>query len=166
MAEIMKHERVFSFLHIPVQSGSDQVPLHLNLKYYDDNNFLTWYFLYHIYHSQKKKKKKKKKIIAKTQILHDMKREYTQRDFITLFDGLCSQVPDIYIATDFIVGFPNEREADHADSINLIKRYARTHTNKKKKKKEFPVYCKLMNRWEEIIKKKWCVIIIYEKIFN
>nr|XP_022921188.1 threonylcarbamoyladenosine tRNA methylthiotransferase [Onthophagus taurus] len=62
IAKIMKHPRVYSFLHVPVQSGSDQV-------------------------------------------LADMKREYTCKEFEYVVDFLQSKVPGMTIATDIICGF-------------------------------------------------------------
>ena len=56
-------------------------------------------------------------------VLRDMKREYTREDFCFLLDELAKTVPNMTVATDIICGFPNETDADHQDTLDLIKRY-------------------------------------------
>ncbi|KAG7295893.1 hypothetical protein JYU34_020977 [Plutella xylostella] len=80
VAGIMRHSRVYKFLHVPVQSGSDQV-------------------------------------------LADMKREYTRKDFEHVVDYLRKEVPGITIATDIICGFPTETAADHELTVSLCRQY-------------------------------------------
>ncbi|XP_032520554.2 threonylcarbamoyladenosine tRNA methylthiotransferase [Danaus plexippus] len=80
VAEIMHHPRVYKFLHVPVQSGSDQV-------------------------------------------LADMKREYSRKDFERVVDYLAERVPGITIATDIICGFPTETDADFEDTMQLCMKY-------------------------------------------
>eukprot|EP00403_Amphidinium_massartii_P046911 CAMPEP_0178464446 /NCGR_PEP_ID=MMETSP0689_2-20121128/50846_1 /TAXON_ID=160604 /ORGANISM="Amphidinium massartii, Strain CS-259" /LENGTH=530 /DNA_ID=CAMNT_0020091347 /DNA_START=1 /DNA_END=1590 /DNA_ORIENTATION=- len=80
VAEVLLRPNVFEFIHIPVQSGSDQV-------------------------------------------LRAMVREYTSGDFRRLVDGLRSRVPDLLVATDIICGFPTEGDADHQDTLQLVKDY-------------------------------------------
>ncbi len=77
LTEILNHSKLYKFIHIPVQSGSDKV-------------------------------------------LHDMKRTYTQKDFIELVLKLREKVPNVMIATDIIVGFPTETEKDFNDTITLL----------------------------------------------
>ncbi|KAL3084342.1 hypothetical protein niasHT_035168 [Heterodera trifolii] len=80
IAEILCHPRVYSFLHIPVQSGSDAV-------------------------------------------LGDMKREYGVAHFCQIMDYMLKNVPNVYIATDFICAFPTETDADFAESVQLVSKY-------------------------------------------
>ncbi|KAL7071661.1 hypothetical protein ACQ4LE_009533 [Meloidogyne hapla] len=80
IAEILNHPKVYSFLHIPVQSGSNAV-------------------------------------------LSDMKREYTKEHFCQIVDYMIKNVPNIYIATDFICAFPTETEEDFEESMELVKLY-------------------------------------------
>ncbi|CAH0398925.1 unnamed protein product [Chilo suppressalis] len=80
VAEIMRHPRVYKFLHVPVQSGSDQV-------------------------------------------LADMKREYSRKEFEHVVDYLRENVPGITIATDIICGFPTETERDFQDTMSLCHKY-------------------------------------------
>lgn len=78
LIEIYKHPKMFKFLHIPIQSGS--------------NN-----------------------------ILKLMKRKYKIKDVMKIINKFRKEIPDITIATDIIVGFPEETEKDFQETINLIK---------------------------------------------
>ncbi|CAH0761416.1 unnamed protein product [Diatraea saccharalis] len=80
VAQIMKHPRVYKFLHVPVQSGSDQV-------------------------------------------LADMKREYSRKEFEHVVDFLREKVPGMTIATDIICGFPTETEQDFQETMSLCDKY-------------------------------------------
>jgi threonylcarbamoyladenosine tRNA methylthiotransferase CDKAL1 len=79
LAALFRHPSVFATLHVPIQSGSDQV-------------------------------------------LRDMRREYTVADFEAVHSYLTAHVPGIQIATDIICGFPTEREADFALTMDLVAR--------------------------------------------
>ena len=50
-----------------------------------------------------------------------MKRGYTILEYKSIIRKLRAIRPDISIATDFIVGFPNETEEDFEKTMNLIK---------------------------------------------
>ncbi|VDK76734.1 unnamed protein product [Onchocerca ochengi] len=80
ISKILNHPRVYSFLHIPVQSASDAV-------------------------------------------LSDMKREYTCADFCRVVDYMIQNVPNIYIATDFICAYPTETKNDFEESMTLVRKY-------------------------------------------
>lgn len=69
--------RVYQFLHLPVQSGSDRV-------------------------------------------LDGMRRGYHARDFCSLVASARERLPDLMLATDVIVGFPTETEADFAETLALL----------------------------------------------
>ena len=86
IAAALNHPRVFSFLHVPVQSGSDHV-------------------------------------------LTGMNREYSRLDFDTVADHLLKHVPGVTIATDIICGFPNEREEDFEETMELMEKYRLHITN-------------------------------------
>lgn len=75
--DVFTHEKIFKFLHIPVQSGNDEV-------------------------------------------LKNMNRMYTAREFALLIEKIREKVPDVTIATDFIVGFPEESIEQFEDSIKLM----------------------------------------------
>jgi tRNA-2-methylthio-N6-dimethylallyladenosine synthase len=53
-------------------------------------------------------------------ILKKMRRQYTSADYRELVDMAKSLVPDIKIASDFIVGFPGETEEDFEDTVGLL----------------------------------------------
>jgi threonylcarbamoyladenosine tRNA methylthiotransferase CDKAL1 len=60
---------------------------------------------------------------ASDKVLDDMRREYTRGDFERIVDFLRERVPHITIATDLIVGFPNEDEDDFAQTVDLVNKY-------------------------------------------
>jgi tRNA-2-methylthio-N6-dimethylallyladenosine synthase len=53
-------------------------------------------------------------------ILKRMRREYTSAYYRELVEMAESLVPDIKIASDFIVGFPGETEGDFEDTVKLM----------------------------------------------
>jgi tRNA-2-methylthio-N6-dimethylallyladenosine synthase len=53
-------------------------------------------------------------------ILAAMNRRYTADDYRRRIDALRAARPDIAISSDFIVGFPGEREEDHAATLRLV----------------------------------------------
>ncbi len=75
---IYKDKRIFKFLHLPVQSGNDE-------------------------------------------ILKKMNRQYKAGDFKRIISKFRSEIPDIHVSTDIIVGFPGETERQFNDSCDLIR---------------------------------------------
>ncbi len=55
-------------------------------------------------------------------VLGNMKRQYSVSQYVELIDRARSIVPSITFASDFIVGFCGETQADHQKSIELIER--------------------------------------------
>jgi tRNA-2-methylthio-N6-dimethylallyladenosine synthase len=53
-------------------------------------------------------------------ILKRMRRQYTSAHYRELIEMAKSLVPDIKIASDFIVGFPGETEGDFEDTVKLL----------------------------------------------
>ncbi len=53
-------------------------------------------------------------------ILQLMRRHYTGDDYRTLIAKLRKVRPNIYVSSDFIVGFPGETEADFNDTMRLV----------------------------------------------
>jgi len=80
IGQVLKHPRVYSFLHIPVQAGNNDV-------------------------------------------LHHMNREYTVEEFSKVVDTIRSIVPDTYLATDIICGFPTETSEQFEDTLKLVEKY-------------------------------------------
>ncbi|MBT4136215.1 MiaB/RimO family radical SAM methylthiotransferase [archaeon] len=80
MIEIYKHPKMYKFLHIPIQSAS--------------NN-----------------------------ILKNMKRHYKMEIAEKIIKKFKKEIPNITIATDIIIGYPNETPKDFQENINFIKEF-------------------------------------------
>merc|ERR1712232_1487767 len=78
--DVLSRPNVYAFMHIPVQSGLDNV-------------------------------------------LKAMMREYTVAEFSFLCDRLKAAIPDIFLMTDIICGFPAESQDDWDETMTLCKKY-------------------------------------------
>jgi len=76
---LFEDDRLYKFLHIPAQSGSDIV-------------------------------------------LKRMKRAYTAQQYESLVQQIRSRVPDMTLATDWIVGFPGETAFEFQETVSLAER--------------------------------------------
>lgn len=54
-------------------------------------------------------------------VLSKMNRKYTRKEYLNKVKRLRSEVPDITLTTDIIVGFPTETNEDFEDTLSLIK---------------------------------------------
>lgn len=54
------------------------------------------------------------------EILKSMNRKYTREHYLGLIKMIRSYIPDAYISTDIIVGFPGETEENFMDTYNLV----------------------------------------------
>lgn len=54
-------------------------------------------------------------------ILKKMNRKYTKCEYKAMIDKIKSQIPDVALTTDVIVGFPGETEEDFNESYDFIK---------------------------------------------
>jgi len=57
-----------------------------------------------------------------TAVLKRMNRRYTREHYLDMLDRARRIVPDIEIASDFIVGFPGETEEDFRQTIDLVRK--------------------------------------------
>ena len=71
------NEKIYNFVHIPVQTGSSKV-------------------------------------------LEEMNRLHTLEEYYEIIERFRSEIPDLSIATDIIVGYPTETEDDFQKTINLL----------------------------------------------
>lgn len=79
LLEAYESDKVYKFLHLPVQSGDDEV-------------------------------------------LRLMRRGYTAGEFLEIVDEFRKHFPDLYLATDVIVGFPGEGEREFVHTCELIEK--------------------------------------------
>jgi tRNA-2-methylthio-N6-dimethylallyladenosine synthase len=55
-----------------------------------------------------------------TRVLNAMRRRYTRESYLALIDRLRSEMPDLAISTDMIVGFPGETPEDFDATMTLV----------------------------------------------
>ena len=53
-------------------------------------------------------------------ILKSMNRRYTREHYLSLIDMIRKEIPNAYISTDLIVGFPGETDKDFEDTCSLV----------------------------------------------
>ena len=53
-------------------------------------------------------------------ILKLMNRQHTIKDYLKLIDNINNEIPNCGISHDMIVGFPNETESDHEETLKLM----------------------------------------------
>lgn len=77
MVDSFKNEKVYNFLHLPLQSGNNQV-------------------------------------------LSDMNRGHSVEEYLEIVDVFKSEIPQLSLATDIIVGYPTEDESAFQDTLDVI----------------------------------------------
>ena len=65
-------------------------------------------------------------------ILAAMNRQHTAEDYLRVVDKLKTARPDLALSSDFIVGFPGERDEDFAETLKLVRQveYAQAYSFK------------------------------------
>lgn len=56
------------------------------------------------------------------EILNQMNRQYTSSEFISRVEYIRSQIPDVAITTDIIIGFPGENEQNFKNTLGTIRK--------------------------------------------
>ena len=77
--EAIKLPKVYNFIHLPIQSGSDKV-------------------------------------------LKEMRRGHTIDQYLEIVNRFKSEIPDLTLATDIIVGYPTETEEDFLKTVELLEK--------------------------------------------
>lgn len=75
--DAMKHPKVYNFIHLPIQSGSDKV-------------------------------------------LYDMRRGHTVEQYLDIVSKFKTEIPDLTLAVDIIVGYPTEDDDDFDATVKLL----------------------------------------------
>ncbi len=55
-------------------------------------------------------------------VLKEMNRRYTREHYLTLIDKIRTRIPDCYLSTDIIVGFPGETNEEFEDTYSLVEK--------------------------------------------
>lgn len=55
-------------------------------------------------------------------ILKKMNRKYTKEQYLNLVEKVRTEIPDIALTTDIIVGFPGETEKDFEDTLDVVRK--------------------------------------------
>lgn len=54
-------------------------------------------------------------------VLKRMNRRYTREQYLDIVHELRKRLPDVFLSTDIIVGFPNETEEEFQDTLSLVR---------------------------------------------
>ncbi len=54
------------------------------------------------------------------EVLKNMKRRYTRKDYLDICAKIRSEIPDVTITSDFIVGFPGETQEQFEETLSII----------------------------------------------
>jgi tRNA-2-methylthio-N6-dimethylallyladenosine synthase len=89
-------------------------------------------------------------------ILKAMNRQHSREEYISLINSIKKIIPDCTLSQDMIVGFPNETEDDHKDTISLMNeiKYSFGYMFKYSERPGTLAARKLTDNIEESIKKR------------
>ena len=57
-----------------------------------------------------------------SKVLKEMNRGYTKEQFLELVDKMKKRIPDIFLSTDIIVGFPGETDDEFEDTLDVVRK--------------------------------------------
>lgn len=92
-----------------------------------------------------------------SKVLHEMNRKYTKEDYLALVDKVRSEIPDISLTTDIIVGFPGETEEDFEDTLDVMRKvkFDSAYTFLYSKRTGTPAAKRLEQVPEEVMKERF-----------
>jgi len=122
LVRVFKHPKVYKFLHLPVQSGSDRVLKRMERGYtVSDFKRIVEDIVRVFKHPKVYKFLHLPVQSGSDRVLKRMERGYTVSDFKRIVARFRRAYRDITLSTDFIVGFPTETEEDFRATMQLLR---------------------------------------------
>jgi len=118
IGEILGHPNVFEFLHVPVQSGCDDVLVGGK----KEGEFVSEP-ANNLAKNNSGEGANTNPLLSTSLADKGMNREYTAQVFTRMCETLLKIRPRITLATDIICGFPGEKDSSHEKTLALIKKF-------------------------------------------